>query len=141
MSDIPSKLQDGIQPEIKPSKIVVSVEQLKNPQVASGYDSRIIPPADLPEEFVHLSLFSFFDMSRDEKFDTDNLEKLRLIREWSLQDTNSIRIDDMIRSLHSIETRMGIPPMGVTRLEHMHQFVTLDLEAQRLLAERDSYLK
>ncbi len=59
---------------------------------------------------------------------------LKWVREKSGQD----RID-MMMTLRNLERELDPPPIGVSRLEQLYQWISLDLEEKRILKAKQSF--
>lgn len=129
--------------DVKPTRIIVNKADLSpdSPAVREGYDSRIIPPNDLPDEVAHFYLFDFFNFSTDDKHDEVAMNKLRVIHDWGRKRAGSHDVLSIIQALRSQETRLGTPELGTNRLTNLYRFAKISLIVDDLEAERDSYLR
>ena len=131
--------------DIQPTKrIITSKEELVSASpvdARQGYDPRIVPPGDLPDEIAHFHLYNFFDFNNDDKASDMKNDKLKVIREWAVKRGKTNDPMDMLSTLRGQETRMSVPPYGISRLHHLYQYAKLSLQADRLEEERESYLR
>ena len=67
--------------------------------------------------------------------DQGNMEKIiHWVRERSGQD----RVDMML-TLRNLERELDPPPIGVSRLEQLYQWISLDIEEKRILKAKQSF--
>jgi len=52
----------------------------------------------------------------------------------------SKEIGDLLWEIKSLESRLGTPPLGMSRLRHLFNYVKVNTELKKLEKERDSYL-
>lgn len=79
-------------------------------------------------------LNSYFDIN------SPNSEEANMISE--LSNMLGFNIDDpaeMLWKVRSIETRLGTPKIGTSRLQHVYNYLALDAHIKGLEAKRDAY--
>jgi hypothetical protein len=101
------------------------------------YDSRIFPPDQLPDEISHYALYNFFNFESEDKRNETKNKKLQLINRHIKEHTHTNDHIENIRFLNHLETKLGIPPMGTNRLEHIYRWCKISSQIQDLENERE----
>ena len=124
---------------ITPDKVVVrqSVSQSMTPDPRISYDPRVRNSEGLDLESEHFSLYPLFNLTDAEKADDGVHDKMRTLYQWAKQKLDSADTISILRTLLSLENRIGTPRLGVSRLNHLYQYVKLDNQINALSMARD----
>lgn len=94
------------------------------------------PATELTNQATDLSMMKlegFFGVQNPNTQDSKALSEIsRMI---------GVRDDvDMLWEIKHIENRIGTPPIGMTRLQHVYNFISINSQIQGLEKERDLYV-
>ena len=132
--------------EIIPTKIVKPTISNQSPNVSenkdsaesrSSYDSRLYGDQTLVEQYRHYPLMRFFGLSDDEKADDTINEKVKSVYKWATSKIKDVDPNKYMKMIRYLEMEIGLPDMGVSRLDHISGFISLenqlhDVENERL---------
>lgn len=126
---------------IQPTKVVKpsKPQETSDPdtkEARTEYDSRLYSAVSLDNEVMHYGLFSYFDFDNDDKQSNRKNEKLKTIYKWSKDRAKSDDISEVIRHLHDLDLKLGIPSLGVSRLNHYYQYIKIENQIEEKTQER-----
>jgi hypothetical protein len=133
--------------DIQPTKVIKAVSkqsmssktsdssQIDNKAVEARreYDSRLYTGVPLNSEIEHYRLFRFFDFDGN---DDKKNDRIKGIYQWAKQNASSDDMFDIMRTLTDLDRKIGIPDLGVSRVDHFWNFVNIENEIKRLEQER-----
>ncbi len=130
--------------DIKPTKIVKPVTsdspsdsaQIDSAASRSGWDSRLNPDQTLVEQFKHYPLIRFFGLDEDEKADDNINEKIKAVYKWSFAKHHQDDPNVIMKTIRFLEMEMGLPPLGTSRLDHVHGLIEIENKMTDLENER-----
>ena len=130
---IPTKI---VKPTISNQSSNVS-ENKDSAESRSSYDSRLYGDQTLVEQYRHYPLMRFFGLSDDEKADDTINEKVKSVYKWATSKIKDVDPNKYMKMIRYLEMEIGLPDMGVSRLDHISGFISLenqlhDVENERL---------
>ena len=131
--------------EIIPTKIVKPTISNQSPNVSenkdsaesrSSYDSRLYGDQTLVEQYRHYPLMRFFGLSDDEKADDTINEKVKSVYKWATSKIKDVDPNKYMKMIRYLEMEIGLPDMGVSRLDHISGFIGLENQLHDVENER-----
>lgn len=66
--------------------------------------------------------------------------RMEYVLNWVREKSGEDRVD-MMMTLRNLERELDPPPIGVSRLEQLYQWISLDIEEKRILRAKQSFIK
>ena len=88
-------------------------------------------------EGVPLDVFHFFNVEISNSNDKTNSE-MKDIYKWASQDANG-KMGDVMEKLRSLETRLGVPRLGETRIGKMSNWIRLSTKIDDIRKHMRAY--
>jgi len=129
---IPTKI---VKPTISNQSSNVS-ENKDSAESRSSYDSRLYGDQTLVEQYRHYPLMRFFGLSDDEKADDTINEKVKSVYKWATSKIKDVDPNKYMKMIRYLEMEIGLPDMGVSRLDHISGFISLENQLHDVENER-----
>lgn len=84
---------------------------------------------------VDISVYGFFDLDVGKASDTEKT-RLKDIYDWAMSENKSI--GDGMQRIRSLETQLGQPPIGTTRLNKLWNWIKISRQIDDLRKRQDS---
>lgn len=122
MSDI--KIVNDQGEEVEEQQVVP-----QTPDVVTGRDG----------ELMQFQIAKLFDLGENEM--GTYRQKIQTLIDYAKVKTDDHSPEGLKWALRNLDLRLGTPPMGEKRINYMYRFAKLELESQRIKAEKEQYLK
>jgi hypothetical protein len=125
--------------DIRPIKLIVTQQEKSNIPLDNRQTGNSLAGSagNLSNGIAYYSLIHYFDLGSDETLDKKNTEQLELVYNWAKMKTKSDSIQDIIRIVRHIENRIGIPQIGVSRFNHVYNYIKIDSTINEMEQERN----
>ena len=108
---------------IKPVE-VESKPEYNNPEATEGSTPSV----------AKIKLESFFGLHNPNQIEADSLSEIVRILDGDNKDPI-----DFLWEIKQIESRIGTPPLGVSRIQHLRNFISIHSQMNRLQKQLDVY--
>jgi len=114
-------------------KIVDNTGTVKSqePQVDAGPKTDVSAPQDLDV----IAVAQMLDM--DFKEGSENAKKIKTLVDWAKTQVDEPTRQNIKLAIRNLESRVGSPNLHETRLTKIHRFAYLELQEQKIRAEKE----
>lgn len=113
------------------------MERIIRPQVQESLPSTDVPaPDELAGKLAEISkiqIQSFFGINEMSPAESKMLSEMSTLMEGK-QDA------DLLWEIRNIENRIGTPPLGMSRLQHVYNYLTIQRQINQLEHKRNAFL-
>lgn len=132
--------------EIKPTKVVmIDVNKPNHSEVVDEnmgeQDQRLIGANALSDDYMHYRLYSFFNLENRDSISQKKNEQVKAIHDWARVKSGSNDADKISNELLHLEQRLGTPSIGVSRLNHLYQYVRINSKVKDLEEQQTRLLR
>jgi hypothetical protein len=86
-------------------------------------------------ELQAMKVQSFFGLEQPTQAESKSMSEI--IR---ILDGQNKEVADLLWEIKNLESRIGTPPLGMSRLQHVYNFLAINSQIKKLEKERDAFL-
>ena len=112
------------------------MEETEKIRESLGLPSSPFPDWEKYDPLTH-SIGKYLNVKMDDIAEYSQLKnRISLIRDWAKQNANSEDNTDVLWAVRTLENRLGTPPAGEKRINHLYKWIRLDQDRQRIEKEQ-----
>lgn len=109
------------------------IEPISAPAPKPEHSNPTEPQGDVPS-VAKIKAQEFFGIHNPNQVEADIMHELVRIMDGDNKDPI-----DFLWDIKQVENRIGTPPLGVSRIQHLYNYVKLNAQIHKLEQERDLY--